>query len=429
MRRDVRIMRAPEIGLSDASILLPPLEAVRATCGMESGIVAQSAEALRSMLVLVSNRRQEKLRMKLLHVMLLCMVSAVANAAVTHSIFGKLPDGSVVEEYTLTSPSVELKVISYGARVVALDTKDRNGKMGDIALGYNSIDGYLKDTKTYFGSVPGRYANRIADGRFSIDGQPYQITINDGPNALHGGKVGFDRHNWQSKEVPGGVEFTLVSPDGDQGFPGTLTAHVRYTLSGDRIKIEYSATTDKPTVVNLTNHTYFNLSGEGNPSILNEKLTLDADDYTPVNSTLIPTGKIAPVAGTPFDFRHPATIGSRIAENNEQLKFAGGYDQNFVVRGTLGQLRPAAKVYDPASGRVLSVETDQPGIQFYTGNFLDGTLIGKSGKPYPKRSALCLETQHFPDSPNHANFPSTVLRPGQTFHSETTWTFTTRSSE
>jgi aldose 1-epimerase len=363
--------------------------------------------------------------MKLLGVILFCMTSVFSNAAVTHSTFGKLPDGSAVEAYTLSSPDVTLKVISYGARVVALDTKNRDGQMGDVVLGYNSAEAYEKDSKTYFGTVPGRYANRIANGRFTLDGKPYQITINDGPNSLHGGKVGFDRHNWQSKEIPGGVEFTLVSPDGDQGFPGAMTAHVRYTLSGNTVKIEYSATTTKPTVVNLTNHTYFNLAGEGNPSILDEKLALDANQYTPVNSTLIPTGQIAPVAGTPFDFTHPTTIGSRINENNQQLKFAGGYDQNWVLRGTPGQLRPAAKVYDPVSGRVLSVETTEPGIQFYTGNFLDGTLTGKSGKPYVKRSGLCLETQHFPDSPNHPNFPSTVLEPGHTFHSETTWTFTT----
>ncbi len=362
--------------------------------------------------------------MKLLRVMLLCMTSAVASASVTQSNFGTLPDGSAVKAYTLTSPSVELKVISFGARVIALDTKDRDGKMGDVVLGYNSLESYVKDAKTYFGAIPGRYANRIADGRFSIDGKSYQIPINDGPNALHGGKIGFERHNWESKQIPDGVEFTLVSPDGDQGFPGTLTAHVRYTLHGNTVRIEYSATTDKPTVLNLTNHTYFNLAGEGSPSILDEKLTLDADRYTPVNSTLIPTGQLAPVAGTPFDFTHPTTIGARIGEDNEQLKFAGGYDHNWVLNGTPGQLRPAAKVFDPTSGRVLSVETTQPGVQFYTGNFLDGTAIGKSGKPYPKRSALCLETQHFPDSPNHPSFPSTLLKPGQTFHSETTWTFT-----
>jgi aldose 1-epimerase len=363
--------------------------------------------------------------MKLLRVILFCMTSAVAGASVTHSPFGTLPDGTAVEAYTLTSPSVELKVITLGARVVALDTKDRNGKMGDIALGYNSPGPYVTAKNAYFGAVPGRYANRIANGKFSIDGKPYQITINDGPNALHGGKVGFDQHVWSAQEVPNGVEFTLVSPDGDQGFPGTLTAHVRYTLSGSTVRIEYSATTDKPTVVNLTNHTYFNLSGDGNPSILNEKLTLDADQYTPISATLIPTGELAPVAGTPFDFTHPTTIGARIAENNEQLQRAGGYDHNWVVRGTPGQLRPAATVFDPASGRILNVETTEPGIQFYTGNFLDGTLIGKTGTPYPKRSALCLETQHFPDSPNHPSFPSTLLQPGKTFQSETTWTFST----
>jgi aldose 1-epimerase len=361
--------------------------------------------------------------MKSLRVILLCMSTAVASASVTHTTFGNLPDGSNVQAYTLTSPSVELKVITYGARVVALTTKDRDGKAADIVLGYSSVEPYVKNKNFYFGVVPGRYANRIANGKFMLEGKPYQITQNDGTNALHGGKAGFDTHNWTAKEVPNGVEFTLVSPDGDQGFPGTLTAHVKYTLQGNTVRIEYSATTDKPTVVNLTNHSYFNLSGEGTASVLNEKLMLDSDLYTPVDATLIPTGKLDPVRGTPFDFTHATTIGDRIDQDNAQLKFAGGYDHNWVVRGTPGQLRPAAKVYDPASGRTLSVETTEPGVQFYAGNFLDGSVTGKSGKPYPKRSALCLETQHFPDSPNHPDFPSTELKPGQTYHSVTTWTF------
>ena len=365
--------------------------------------------------------------MKCLRVILLCMTTATASAAfsqtaVSHSSFGKLPDGSGVELYTLKSDALELKLITFGARVISLSAPDRSGKPADIVLGYNNLGDYLRNKEFYFGVVPGRYANRIAHGKFTLEGKPYQVTLNDGPNSLHGGTEGFAARNWAAKEIPNGVEFTLVSPNGDQGYPGTLTAHVRYTLVHTTVRIEYSATTDMPTVLNLTNHAYFNLAGEGNPSILGEKLTLDADKYTPVDSTLIPTGQLAPVVGTPFDFTHATTIGDRIDANNEQLKFAGGYDHNWVVRGVPGTLRPAAKVYDPSSGRVLTVETTEPGIQFYAGNFLDGSAKGPAGKPYVKRSALCLETQHFPDSPNHPNFPSTELKPGHTYHSVTTFT-------
>lgn len=354
------------------------------------------------------------------------MTTATASAAVpptnvSHSAFGTLPNGSSVELYTLKSDSLELKLITYGARVVSLTAPDRSGKPANVVLGYDNLGDYLRNKEFYFGVVPGRYANRIARGNFALEGKDYQITLNDGVNSLHGGVEGFAARNWTAKEIPDGVEFTLVSPDGDQGYPGTLTAHVRYTLVHATVRIEYSAATDKPTVINLTNHAYFNLAGEGNPSILGEKLTLDADQYTPVDSTLIPTGQLAPVAGTPFDFTHATVIGDRIDAGNEQLKFAGGYDHNWIVRGTPGTLRPAARVFDPATGRVLSVETTEPGIQFYAGNFLDGSAKGPSGKPYVKRSALCLETQHFPDSPNHANFPSTELKPGQTYHSMTTW--------
>jgi aldose 1-epimerase len=349
--------------------------------------------------------------------------AASASTSVAHSSFGKMPDNSNVELYTLSSGPIQLKLITFGARVVSLTVPDRSGKSADIVLGYDNLAEYLHNKEFYFGVVPGRYANRIAHGKFTLEGKSYQVTLNDGPNSLHGGVEGFASHNWSAKEIPNGVEFTLVSPDGDQGYPGTLTAHVRYTLVGEKVQIEYSATTDKPTVINLTNHAYFNLTGEGSPSILGEKLTLDADKYTPVDSTLIPNGQLAPVSGTPFDFTHAMTIGDRINDANEQLKSAGGYDHNWVVRGTPGTLRPAAKVYDPASGRVLSVETTEPGIQFYAGNFLDGTAKGPSGRSYVKRSALCLETQHFPDSPNHPNFPSTELKPGHTYHSVTTWTF------
>lgn len=361
--------------------------------------------------------------MKLLSVILLSMTTtAAAHAAVSHANFGNLPDGSLVTIYTLKSPQVELRVMTFGARVVSLNTPDRNGKMADIVLGYDKLEDYVKDPKTFFGVVVGRYGNRIANGKFTLDGKEYQLTVNEGTNTLHGGKEGFDRRNWTAKEIPDGVEFSLVSPDGDQGFPGTLTAHVRYTLHGNKIRIHYTATTDKPTVINLTNHTYFNLSGAGSGTILNEKLTLDADKFTPVDAKLIPTGELRPVAGTPLDFTHPETIGARINDNNDQLKLGHGYDLNWVVRGTMGQLRPAARVEDPASGRVFSVETTEPGVQFYTGNFLDGTFSGPNGK-YDFRTGLCLETQHYPDSPNHPSFPTSELKPGQTYSTETTWTF------
>jgi aldose 1-epimerase len=367
---------------------------------------------------------------KLLRVILLTMTSFTAASAATsvqHQTFGHLPDGKPVEIYTLKSAAAQLQVMTYGARVVSLETKDRGGKMGNIVLGYAEFDNYLKGKNPYFGAVPGRYANRIANGKFALEGKTYQITINDGPNALHGGKEGFDSRNWTAKEIPSGVEFTLVSPDGDQGFPGTLTAHVRYTLHDNKVAIEYSATTDKPTVINLTNHTYFNLGGDGSGTILNEQVRIDADKFTPVNSTLIPTGQLAPVAGTPFDFTSPHGIGERISADNEQLKLGHGYDHNWVLRGTMGELHPAAQVYDSTSGRVLTVDTTEPGVQFYSGNFLDGSLTSRTGAKYEQRTGLCLETQHFPDSPNHPNFPSTELKPGQTFHSETTWTLTTKS--
>ena len=354
-------------------------------------------------------------------------LTAAAATTVTHSSFGHLPGGAEVQIFTLKSPAVEMQVMTYGARVVSLDTKDRAGKMGGIVLGYPKFEGYLNDKKTYFGSVPGRYANRIANGKFTLEGKPYQLTINDGPNSLHGGKEGFADRNWTAKEIPSGVEFTLESPDGDQGYPGKLTAHVRYTLHDNVVRIEYGATTDKPTIVNLTNHAYFNLAGDGQGPILNELLTIDADKFTPVNATLIPTGKLEPVAGTPFDFTHPQPIGARINADNEQLKLGKGYDHNWVLRGTMGQLHPAAQVYDPTSGRVLSVATTEPGVQFYSGNFLDGSFSSRTGAKYAHRTGLCLETQHFPDSPNHSNFPSTELKPGQTYHSVTTWTFTTKS--
>jgi aldose 1-epimerase len=351
------------------------------------------------------------------------MMSVDSSTSVTCSGYGQLPDGTEIEAYTLKSASVEMVVVSFGARVVSLRVADREGHVGDVVLGYSSAAPYKTQKNVFFGAIAGRYANRIAKGQFTLEGKTYQLTINNGENSLHGGKVGFDQHTWKAEEIAGGVAFTLVSEDGDQGYPGTMTVRVAYTLAGDTVTIAYSATTDKATIVNLTNHAYFNLAGEGEASILGEELTLESDAFTPIDATLIPTGEIAPVKGTPFDFTVPTVIGERIEADNEQLQRAGGYDHNFVVRGTAGELRPAAKVVDRKSGRVLTVKTTQPGIQFYSGNSLDGTLIGKSGEPYLRRSGLCLETQHFPDSPNHANFPSTELRPGETFESTTTWTF------
>jgi aldose 1-epimerase len=350
-------------------------------------------------------------------------LTAVAQGEVKMSIWGHTADGTEVPIYTLKSGQIEVRVMAYGAKLVSIRTPDRSGKMADIVLGYDTLQDYLNDTKTHFGSVVGRYGNRIALGKFTLDGKSYQIPVNNGVNALHGGPIGFDQHMWKAHEVPNGVEFTLVSPDGDMGFPGTLTAHVKYTLVGDTLRLDYSATTDKDTVLNLTNHAYFNLNGDDQGNILGQKVELKAEKFTPVDSGLIPTGELVPVAGTPLDFRKPEVIGARIDDGFAQLKLAGGYDFNFVVDGPAGTLRPAAIVTDPVNGRKMTVETTEPGIQFYSGNFLDGTFTGRHGAKYEKHTGFCLETQHFPDSPNHPSFPSTVLHPGHTFHSTTTFTF------
>jgi aldose 1-epimerase len=349
--------------------------------------------------------------------------SAVAQGEVKMSIWGHTADGTAVPIYTLTSGQIEVRVTAYGAHLVSVKAPDKTGKMADVVLGYGSLEGYLHQPNGYLGAIVGRYGNRIGKGQFTIDGKTYQIPINNGPNALHGGPKGFDQYVWKSKEVPDGVEMTHVSPDGDMGFPGTLTATVRYTLHGDTLRIDYTATTDKATVVNLTNHAYFNLRGDGEGDVLGYKIEINADKYTPVDAGLIPTGELAPVAGTPLDFRKPEVIGSRINEDNEQLKRAGGYDFNWVLNGKPGTMHLAAIVTDPVSGRKLTVETTQPGVQFYSGNFLDGSLTGWNGVKYQKHAGFCLETQHFPDSPNHPNFPSTELKPGETMHTTTTFTF------
>lgn len=339
--------------------------------------------------------------------------------------WGHTTDGTAVPIYSLTSGKIEVRVIGYGAKLVSVRTPDRNGKAADIVLGFDKLDDYLNGKEPHLGSIVGRFGNRIALGKFSIDGKTSQIPINNGPNALHGGPVGFDKHLWQSHEVPNGVEFTLVSPDGDMGFPGTLTAKARYTLTGNTLRIDYSATTDKPTVVNLTNHAYFNLHGDDQGKILDQVMEIHADRFTPVDAGLIPTGVLQPVAGTPLDFRKPQVIGMRIDDGFEQLKLAGGYDHNFVVNGEAGKLRVAAIATDPVSGRRMTVETTEPGIQFYSGNFLNGMFTGRHGAKYEKHTGFCLETQHFPDSPNHPDFPSTLLRPGETMQSTTTFTFDT----
>ncbi len=358
-------------------------------------------------------------------VLALMTIVADVHSQVTKRPFGKTPDGTAVDLYVLKSGGLEAHIITYGGIVQTLKVPDKSGKSADVALGFDSLDGYLHNTP-YLGAIIGRYGNRIAGGKFTLDGKTYQIPRNNGTNALHGGTTGFDKAVWKAKEIPHGVELTHVSPDGDQGFPGTLTTVVRYTLVGKDLKIEYSATTDKDTVLNLTNHTYFNLAGQGSGDILQNLVKINASRYTPVDANLIPTGELAPVGGTPFDFRKPTAVGARIEADNDQLKKGQGYDHNWVLDSSGGKLAAAAEVYEPSTGRVLQVLTDQPGVQFYTGNFLDGTITGKDGKVYKRRFGLCLETQHFPDSPNHPKFPSTELKPGQKYHTVTIYRFSAR---
>jgi aldose 1-epimerase len=345
------------------------------------------------------------------------------EAKVTYSNFGRTSDGKGVELYTLTNgKGMEAKIMTLGAAVVSLTAPDKNGNYADVVLGMDKLEGYLGGVP-YFGAVVGRYGNRIAKGQFTLEGQAYKLAVNNGENSLHGGLKGFDKQVWTAKDAEGGVEFTYVSRDGEEGYPGTLTAKVLYTVTPENeLKLEYTATTDKPTVVNLTNHSYFNLAGEGD--ILQHQVMIDADRFTPVDQGLIPTGELKPVEGTPFDFRKPTAIGARIDQPDEQLKFGGGYDHNWVLNGS--GMRKAAEVYEPKTGRVMEVLTQEPGLQFYTGNFLDGTITGKGGRAYQKRAAFCMETQHFPDSPNKPSFPTTELKPGQTYHTVTVYRFSAR---
>lgn len=332
--------------------------------------------------------------------------------------WGNLPDGGAAELYTLNNgKGLEATITTYGGRVVSLKT----GGV-DVVLGFDSLDGYLKPNP-YFGALVGRYGNRVGGAQFSLNGTKYTLPKNDGNNSLHGGVNGFDKRLWTARESGNSLELTYVSKDGEEGYPGTLTSKVTYSLTDDNgLRIDYSATTDKDTVLNLTNHSYFNLAGQGEGDILGHEIMIDADRFTPVDAGLIPTGELKPVEGTPFDFRKATAIGSRIEQDDEQMKRGRGYDHNFVLNKKAG-FEVVVRLRDPKSGRVMEVLTDQPGVQFYTGNFLDGSIKGKGGKVYARRCALCLETQHFPDSPNKPDFPSTVLKPGSEHKTSTMYRF------
>jgi len=348
---------------------------------------------------------------------------------VTRESFGQTSDGQAVDRFTLVNRhGVVARVMSYGATLTEMHVPDRNGIMGDVVMGFDNLDAYLKGSP-YFGCTTGRYANRIANGRFTLDGKTYQLATNNGPNHLHGGIVGLNKRVWKAaaQDSPLGpaVQFTYVSPDGEEGYPGTLSIAVTYTLTDDNaLRIDYEATTDKNTPVNLTNHSYFNLADGGRTDILRHILEINADAYTPVDATSIPTGDIAPVGEGVMSFKKPMSIGSRIAELGRE---PGGYDHNYVInKPEENEIDLAASVFDPSSGRMLEILTTEPGVQFYTGNYLDGSLTGKYGIVYRKQHALCLETQHYPDSPNHPNFPSTILKPGETYRQTTIHRFSTR---
>lgn len=358
-----------------------------------------------------------------------CAMSPKTANQISQQPFGQTPDGKNVTLYTLrNSKGAEARIMNYGGIVTHLKVPDRNGNFGDVVLGYDNLEGYLKETP-YFGALIGRYGNRIAKGKFTLNGKEYSLATNNGPNALHGGLKGFDKVVWEPKVIAStegpSLELNYVTADGEEGYPGTLKVKAVYTLTDDNaLKLDFTATTDKDTVVNLTQHSYFNLAGRGDN--LNHSVMIDADRFTPVDSTLIPTGELRPVQGTPFDFRTPTTIGARINQNDEQLKFGGGYDHNWVLNKPTGQMGLAARVTEPTTGRVLEVYSTEPGLQFYTGNFLDGKITGKGGWAYQHRSAFCMEPQHYPDSPNQKNFPSVVLKPGQTYRHTMMYKFSTQ---
>ena len=347
----------------------------------------------------------------------------------THQPWGQTPQGQPVEIYTLTNArGMEARIITYGGILVSLKVPDRRGKFADVVAGFDSLDGYVgQPPPPFFGALIGRYANRIGNAVFTLDGVHYTLDKNDGPNSLHGGLHGFDKVVWTAKPIGNNsLQLTYLSKNGEEGYPGNLSVTVIYTLTvNNELRIDYNATTDKDTVLNLTNHSYFNLAGQGVGDILGHIVTINADRYTPVDKTLIPTGELRPVAGTPFDFRTPHTIGERINTDDEQLRYGRGYDHNFVLNRKGTSLELAARVVEPKSGRVLEVLTTQPGLQFYTGNQLDGSIHGKGGAVYRQHAAFCMETQHFPDSPNQPKFPTTELKPGRRYHEITVFKFTT----
>ena len=353
-----------------------------------------------------------------------------ATHSVTTSSFGVLPDGKAVTRYTLRNVNgTELSVINYGGIITSLKTIDKQGKFADVVLGYDSLSSYLKSSP-YFGALIGRYGNRIAKGKFSIDGTSYTLATNNNENHLHGGVKGFDKVFWNIEMLPDSASLKLnyISADGEEGYPGTLNTEVIYTLTdADELKIDYHATTDKKTIVNLTQHTYFNLTGDANQDILNHELMMDAPQFLPVDKTLIPTSELKSVTGTPFDFTMLTSIGSRISQDDEQLKFGMGYDHCWVLNAYDGKtLRKVAELYEPTTGRVIEVSTTEPGLQFYSGNFLDGTLVGKGGIAYKQHSGLCLEAQHYPDSPNKSSFPSVQMNPGEKYFTTTVYKFRVR---
>lgn len=353
-------------------------------------------------------------------------MSADKKQGIVKSSFGKTADGTEVDLYTMTNGNgMVAKITTYGGIVVALETPDRNGNFGDVVLGYPDLKGYIENNP-FFGCIVGRYGNRIARGKFSLGDRKYTLACNFGENHLHGGIKGFDKVVWSGRPVSGGValELSYMSRDGEEGYPGNLSAKVVYSLTEkNEMTIDYQATTDKTTIVNLTHHGYFNLDGAGAGDVLDHELVLHADRFTPVDKTLIPTGELRSVQGTPMDFTKPTKVGARIQSKDEQIEFGMGYDHNWVLNGEPGRLSPAAKVTSHKTGRVMEVLTTEPGVQFYSGNFLDGTITGKNGKVYKQRYGLCLETQRFPDSPNQPSFPSTVLEPGETYKTATVFKF------
>lgn len=360
------------------------------------------------------------------------MARAEQGAGVTRKPFGKTKEGTAVDLYTLTNAKgMQATITNYGGIVTSLLVPDRNGKLDDVVLGYATVDEYIKDTP-YFGALIGRYGNRIGQGKFTLEGKQYTLAQNNNGQHLHGGVRGFDKVVWSAKPIQAkngpGLELSYVSKDGEEGYPGTLSVKVTYVLTdNNELSIRYQATTDKATPVNLTNHSYFNLAGQGSSDILKHVLMLNADKFTPVDKGLIPTGKLQPVEGTPFDFRKPTAIGKRVGAEDEQIKFGGGYDHNFVLNQKKpGEMTLAARVSEPTTGRVMEVRTKEPGIQFYSGNFLDGSNVGKGGKVYKHRYGFCLETQHFPDSPNKPEFPSTILEPGKKYDTTTVYKFSAK---